>query len=365
VNSIWIVGREFFYKDEPWNFPKYIFKTNSALTYRNQFSQSVSFKMPSTMPRPPYDLELAPALAVMNFTPTLTLDLLDFVREKSAPTSHQALAGRMVSHEQRTIAGPGGDIILSIIRSSVATEPSSGNGHPGILYTHGGGMIGGNRFLGIGTILDWVEEHNAVCVSVEYRLPPQHPDPAPVDDCYAALLWVYENLDNLRIYPDKLLIAGSSAGGGIAAGTALLSRDRGGPRLCGQVLICPMLDDRNDTISSHQYVEEGSWSRGSNLFGWTCLLGDRRGGDQVSIYAAPARATDLSGLPPAFIDVGSAEVFRDEAVNYASLLWKFGVQAELHVWAGGFHGFDLLVPNAELSIVAREVRSKWVRRIFS
>jgi acetyl esterase/lipase len=162
-----------------------------------------------------------------------------------------------------------------------------------------------------------------------------------------------------------LIIAGSSAGGGTAAGTALLSRDRGGPRLCGQVLICPMLDDRNETISSHQYVEEGSWSRGSNLLGWTCLLGDRRGGDQVSIYAAPARATDLSRLPPAFIDVGSAEVFRDEAVNYASLLWKSEVQAELHVFAGGFHGFDLLVPNAGFSIAAREARRSGFATYFS
>jgi acetyl esterase/lipase len=207
------------------------------------------------MPRPSYDSEIAPVLAAMNFTPTLTLDRIDFVREKSAPTSHQALAGRAVLHEQRTIVGPGSDIILSIIRSSVVIEPSSEKIHPGILYTHGGGMIAGNWFMGIGTILDWVEEHNAVCVSVEYRLPPQHPDPAPIEDCYAALLWVHENLDNLRIDPDKLMIAGSSAGGGIAAGTALLSRDRGGPRLCGHVLICPMLDDRNDTISSYQYVE--------------------------------------------------------------------------------------------------------------
>jgi acetyl esterase/lipase len=103
---------------------------------------------------------------------------------------------------------------------------------------------------------------------VEYRLPPQYPDPAPVEDCYAALLWVHEHLDELRIDPTKLMIAGSSAGGGLAAGTALLSRDRGGPPLCGQILICPMLDDRNETISSYQYVGEGSWSRGSNLTGY-------------------------------------------------------------------------------------------------
>jgi len=317
--------------------------------------------MSSTL-RPPYDPELATALAAMKFSPTVTLDLISYVREKSAPSCEQALGGRAVVHEERKITGPGGDIILSIIRSAVGQSPTVK--YPGIFYTHGGGMIAGNRFLGIGVMLDFVEEHNAVCISVEYRLPPEHPDPAPLEDCYASLLWVHEHLDELRIDPKRLMIAGSSAGGGLAAGTALLSRDRGGPQLCAQLLICPMLDDRNETVSSYQYVGEGSWSRGSNLTGWNCLLGQRRGGAEVSIYAAPARASDLSGLPPTFIDVGSAEVFRDEAVNYASLLWKAGVQAELHVWPGGFHGFDLLAPNAALSIISRDIRSKWVHRML-
>lgn len=314
----------------------------------------------SSTPRPSYDSELAVALVAMNFSSTVTIDMIGHVREKSAPSCEQALEGRAVVHEERKITGPQSEILISIIRST-AGQLSTTN-YPGIFYTHGGGMIAGNRFLGIGAVLDWVEEYNATCVSVEYRLPPEHPDPAPVEDCYTALLWVHENLDELRIDPKKLMIVGSSAGGGLAAGTALLSRDRGGPQLCAQILICPMLDDRNETVSSYQYVGEGSWSRGSNFTGWTCLLGRRRGGVDVSIYAAPARANDLSGLPPTFIDVGSAEVFRDEAVNYATLLWKAGIQAELHVWPGGFHGFDLLAPNATLSIVARETRSKWVCR---
>jgi acetyl esterase/lipase len=123
-----------------------------------------------------------------------------------------------------------------------------------------------------------------------------------------------------------------------------------------------MLDDRNETASSYQYIGEGSWSRGSNLTGWSCLLGRRRGGADISIYAAPSCANNLSGLPPTFVDVGSAEGFRDEAVNYAILLWKAGVQAELHVWPGGVHGFDLLAPNAALSVIDRDTRSKWVRR---
>ncbi|KAJ5938299.1 hypothetical protein N7466_001433 [Penicillium verhagenii] len=188
---------------------------------------------------------------------------------------------------------------------------------PAIFYTHGGGMIAGNRFLGIGVILDWAEEFDMVCVSIEYRIPPEHPDPTPIEDCYAGLKWTSMNAKSLEINPDCLMIAGSSAGGGLAAGTALAARDRGGPLLCAQVLICPMLDDRNVTVSSQQYVDE------------------------------------------AFIDVGTAEVFRDEAIAYATLLWKSGVQAELHVWSGGFHGFDLLAPNATLSINAREARSAW------
>jgi acetyl esterase/lipase len=161
------------------------------------------------------------------------------------------------------------------------------------------------------------------------------------------------------------MIVGESAGGGLAAGVTLLSRDRGGPKLCGQVLICPMLDDRDATHSTLQFVDGGIWSRGGNSLGWTCLLGDRKGGNDVSPYTAPARATDLSQLPPTFIDVGNAEVFRDEDVAYASQLWKCGVQTELHVWPGAFHGFDLLCPTAALSVVARETRSNWVCRLLS
>ncbi|KAJ5642095.1 hypothetical protein N7490_006095 [Penicillium lividum] len=174
-----------------------------------------------------------------------------------------------------------------------------------------------------------------VCVSIEYRIPPEHPDPTPIEDCYAGLKWTGMNARSLGINPKCLMVVGSSAGGGLAAGTALLARDRDGPELCAQVLICPMLDDRNLTISIQH------------------------------IYAAPARATDLSNLPATFIDVGTAEVFRDEAVAYASLLWKCGVQAELHVWSGGFHGFDLLAPDACLSVKARDTRTAWVRRLLS
>src|SRR5215813_6977255 len=130
-----------------------------------------------------------------------------------------------------------------------------------------------------------------------------------------------------------------------APAAALLARDRGGPALAGQLLMCPMLDDRNDTPSSRQMAGLGIWDHAANEVGWTALLGPARGGADVSPYAAPARASDLSGLPPAFIDMGSAETFRDEDVAYATRIWQAGGSAELHVWPGGFHGFAGLMPG--------------------
>jgi acetyl esterase/lipase len=128
--------------------------------------------------------------------------------------------------------------------------------------------------------------------------------------------------------------------------------------------MCPMLDDRNTTVSSHQFVGTGGWDRGSNDTGWNAYLGERRGTSDVPVYAFPSRATDLSGLPAAFIDVGSAEVFRDEAVAYASQLWADGGVAELHVWPGGFHGYELMAPHAQLSQVSKQARTDWVARLF-
>jgi acetyl esterase/lipase len=226
-------------------------------------------------------------------------------------------------------------------------------------------MIVGDRFTGMETLLDWVERFDAVCVSVEYRLAPEFPDPYLTEDCYAGLVWTAEHADELGIDPGRLVIAGASAGGGLAAGTALLARDRHGPRLAGQVLMCPMLDDRDATVSSHQFSGIGAWDRSSNVTGWSAYLGERRGTGDVSVYAAPARATDLSGLPAAFIDVASAEVFRDEAVAYAGQIWADGGIAELHVWPGGFHGFELMAPHSRLGQVSRQVRNDWLERLLS
>ena len=222
-------------------------------------------------------------------------------------------------------------------------------------------IVGTNR---LGLPLDWAEELGLVVVSVEYRLAPEHPHPAPVEDCYAGLLWTAAHAEEIGGDPDRVILAGGSAGGGLAAALALLARDRRGPRPLGQLLMCPMLDDRNDTLSAHQMAGLGVWDRTANETGWNALLGEARGTDDVEPYAAPARATDLSGLPPAFIDVGSAETFRDEDVPYATRIWQAGGSAELHVWPGGFHGFDGLVPQAALSVDARGACLRWLRRLL-
>ena len=208
------------------------------------------------------------------------------------------------------------------------------------------------------------ERFDLVLVAVEYRLAPHHPYPAPVEDCYAGLVWTVEHAAELGVDPARIVIAGQSAGGGLAAGTALLARDRGGPALAGQMLLCPMLDDRDATVSTHQFPDGGRWDREQNRFGWSAYLGSRRGTTDVDVYAAPSRAADLSGLPPTYIDVGSAEVFRDEDVAYASAIWAAGGDAELHVYPGGFHGFEVVAPEIAISRACIDARERWLQRIL-
>lgn len=320
----------------------------------------------SAPPRPPYDAELAATLPAVNevLPSSITPDQLDRVRETVAEAFlpiDEVIGGRAIVYEDRTVPGPEGepDITVTVLRPRKAVRDA-----PGIYHTHGGGMILGDRFVGADSLCDWVEEFGAVAVTVEYRLAPEHPDPAPIEDCYAGLVWTAANAAELGIDPRRLVIAGASAGGGLAAGLALLTRDRGGPVLAGQMLVYPMLDDRNDTFSAEQFEGIGVWDRISNRTGWDALLGDRRATGQVSPYAAPARAEDLSALPPAFIDVCTTETFRDEDVAYAAALWRAGVQAELHVWPGGFHGFDTMAPDAALSRQARQARATWLRRVL-
>jgi acetyl esterase/lipase len=317
--------------------------------------------MQPTLPRPPYDEELGKTLANLKFPVTITPDLIPATRARSTPGGDEIISGQPISHEERSINGPNGKITVSIFHSTNSKNQTS----PGILWYHGGGFFSGSRFGGVPNLLPFVKELDAVIIAVEYRLAPEYPDPAPIEDSYAALVWVGENLSDLGINPEKLMVAGSSAGGGLAAGVALLARDRSGPALCAQLLQCPMIDDRLESPSSHQYINEGTFSRGSAETGWNALVGERRGGKDVSIYAAPSRASDLSGLPEAFIEVGSAEIFRDDNVAFAERIWVQGGQAELHVWPGAYHRFQAFAPGAKISVIADRTREAWVNRVLS
>lgn len=312
--------------------------------------------------RPPFDVELEPALAaVPPFFRTLQPESIPDFRAALAhpPAIEDAIAGRPVEVRDHVVPGHGGDeITVTVLRRA----DHEGAAAPGVYFLHGGGMVGGSRWSVAPMLVEWVLEYDAVAATVEYRLAPDFPDPVPVEDCYAGLVWLTDRAEELGFDPRRVLIGGPSAGGGLSAGTSLLARDRGGPMPAAQLLMWPMLDDRNDTLSARQVDGVGIWDRTSNETGWTALLGDRRGTDDVSIYSAPARATDLSGLPPAYIEAGSVEVFRDEAVAYASRIWEAGGSAELHVWAGGFHGFQTIVPTAALSRRAIATREAWVRR---
>ncbi|MFG2422299.1 alpha/beta hydrolase [Streptomyces sp. NPDC048448] len=317
-------------------------------------------------PPPPFDPELAAALETIaeEMPPALHPEMIPALRESMAEFegAEPDLGGDGAFEvEDRTVPGPRGapDVSLLVCRPT-GTDAAT----PVIYHTHGGGMVVGDSRSGVPEILDWARELGAGVVSVEYRLAPENPHPAPVEDCYAGLVWTAEHAAELGFDPDRIIVAGGSAGGGLTAAVALLARDRGGPALLGQVLLCPMLDDRNDTPSSHQMAGLGVWDRTANNTGWTALLGDARGGPDVSPYAAPARAEDLTGLPPAFIDVGSAETFRDEAVAYATRMWQAGGRAELHVWPGGFHGYDQMAPQAALSQDTKAARLRWLRRLL-
>ena len=326
--------------------------------------ESASTSQDRVGPPPPFDPELAAALAlVADMLPSAIVpEMIPAMREGLAvldvPLSELTRDGA-VTIEERQVPGPVGEPDISLL---ICRPANAGTGRPAIYHTHGGGMILGNSRTGLEDLLDWALELGLVVVSVEYRLAPEHPDPAPIEDCYAGLVWTAEHADELGIDPDQIIVAGTSAGGGLAAGLALLARDRRGPALAAQVLMCPMLDDRNDTPSSRQMAGRGVWDSTANTTGWTALLGDACGGPDVSAYAAPARAVDLSGLPPAFVDVGSAETFRDEDVAYATRIWQAGGVAELHVWPGGFHGFDTLAPQAAISQEAKAARVRWLRR---
>jgi len=313
-----------------------------------------------TLARPDFDPELRVLLADMPLVPRLDAEALAQIRPFASTPLEAVLDGRVVERREVTIPTPdGAEIPLAILRPSGATAA------PCVYWIHGGGMVMGDRYSQIDIPLEWLDLFGAVVVSVDYRLAPEAGGTTLVDDCYQGLSWVAEHAAELGIDPARVVVAGASAGGGLAAGVTLMARDRGTPAIAAQVLIGPMLDHRNASTSSRQFSgEPGVWTREMNAFGWRSVLG-HLAGDDVPAYVSPALAGDLSGLSTTYIDAGSAEVFRDEDVEYASRIWAAGGQAELHVWAGGFHGFDALYPRVPISAAARRTRNDWLGRVLA
>jgi len=263
--------------------------------------------------------------------------------------------------EDVTVPGPAGapGVVLRIYRPSAMDSPV-----PALYWMHGGGMIVGSYAMDDALLVRAVERLGLAAVSVDYRLAPEHPDPAPIEDCFAGLTWLAANAASWGIDPERIAVGGISAGGGLAAGLALLARDRGGPAIVFQLLLEPMLDDRARTASSTAYDASVVWTRVDNDHGWNALLGDRRGGDDVSCFAAPARASNLGGLPAAYVDVGEIETFRDECIDYGQRLMEAGVSTELHVHRGAFHGFDVMAPDSSVGRQAWDLRWGAVARVL-
>lgn len=251
------------------------------------------------------------------------------------------------------VAAEDGHQVPLRLYTKVGQEPG-----PLVVYLHGGGMIMCSVPL-YEPLLRYLASRSGVAVlAPDYRVAPEHPHPTPVEDCYAALTWAAEHAAELGCDPARIGVAGDSGGGGLAAAVALLARDRGGPALARQILVYPMLDDRN-TTAPDPVPAPLMWTYDDNLTGWQALLGDACGGDDVSPYAAPARATDVSGLPPAYVMVGDMDIFRDEDIAYAARMTAAGVPVEFHLVPGAPHGFDLFAPNSEIGrrAYADEIRA--------
>jgi acetyl esterase len=237
------------------------------------------------------------------------------------------------------------------VRLVIMNPPSQTANRGAVLHLHGGGMVVGTPDRAVADKPQLALENDCVVVSVDYRLAPETPFPGPQEDNYAALLWLVENAAGLGVHPGKIVVMGESAGGGLAASLAVMARDRGGPRLAGQVLIYPMLDWRTggpDDPYKNRHTGEFVWTRDKNRFGWEALRGDYDPTDERKHWFSPALGENLAGLPPTYISTGALDLFLDEDLDYARRLIDCGVPTELHVYPGAIHAFEM-VPGTGLA----------------
>ncbi|MDE2463086.1 MAG: alpha/beta hydrolase [Alphaproteobacteria bacterium] len=256
--------------------------------------------------------------------------------------------------EHRIPHGDGHAVRVLLYHPEVPQSPMAA-----YLHVHGGGLVMGTPEISLQTCVDLVRRFGLTVVSVDYRLAPEHPYPAAVEDCYRALHWLYAKAEELGVDRDRIVVGGESAGGGLAAALCVLARDRGEVRVAFQHLTYPMLDDRTTSPYSHPHAGRLVWTQPSNEFGWRAYLSATPGGKDTPAYAAAARTERLEGLPPAFIATGALDLFLEENIEYARRLVRAGVPTELHVYPGAFHAFDMITDAK----VSQAFRNDWRRAL--
>ena len=285
-------------------------------------------------------------LAVLELVPGDLFDLSDLPAARARLDAFMALmpapeiphSVEIADHHVEAVNGH--EVLVRVYRPTERRDRS-----PGLYSIHGGGMVLGDVGMNDARCAAIASDLDVVVASVDYRLAPEFPYPTPLEDCYCGLSWFFDQADMFGLDSARIAVGGGSAGGGLAAGLALLARDRKQVSPCFQLLTFPMLDDRNETPSSSMIDDNRAWNRDANTAGWSAYLDGNNGADDVPYYAAPARATDLGGLPPAIITVGSLDMFLDEDIAYARALLRAGV----HVYPGAFHGSKYSIPHSDIT----------------
>jgi acetyl esterase/lipase len=310
--------------------------------------------------QPFYDPEVRAELEAANLLGTVDASTLSQVRADRESLTPPAPLSDSVSRADIFVPGSGAgpDIRLRLHRPVDAQQAL-----PCMFWVHGGGYVLGSPEQDDLRFDRWCQRFGFVAVVVQYRLAPEHPYPAAIDDCYAGLRWVKQHGAQVGIDTRRVGIGGPSGGGGLAAALALVVRDRAELEIDYQLLMYPMIDDTCSSVTARWEVPV--WDPASNRFGWSAYLGDLFGTSEVPAHAAPARASDLSGLPPTYIMVGSLDGFADEDIDYAMRLNQAGVCVEMHVYPGAPHGFDLLAPGAAVSKRARRDVEEWLARMLT
>jgi len=319
------------------------------------------------MPALQLDPELVAPLAAWKEATGGGIDLHDIARTRKTMEAFAEMMAASakprddVSTQDLWVAGPvGAPEVFVRIYTPVERIPEL----PALVWLHGGGHVLGSvaqddliarRLCAVG---------ECVVVSVDYRLAPEHPFPAGLEDAHAALVWLAANAREFGVDSERIAVGGASAGGGLAAGLAQLARDRAQVAVSFQMLIYPMLDNLTTAAEDVEHPDTHVWTRENNRMAWRAYLGETAMNSPISPYAAPARAEDLSGLPPAYIPVGDMDLFLHENISYAERLMSAGVRAELRVYPGGFHGFNGFAPGAAISKRFNVDRDAVLRRML-